>query len=369
MKNFFMLFAIFCSCLCNSVQAAIKITDTNFREKAEIVQYPYNFYIPQKTDEWKSCMQYSRVTGLVGDCRLTTFTKMSPLDIAYFTIALESTQPLKYDWLETIAHEILNQEHFMYFTTIQKYLWTMHIAQKGVEPDYKKCDKQNDSEKCLYYNRLTILAYNEPNALRNGVIYDAGVQNGELFVFYPLYLGDKIDKTDVTGALFVEENIKQAWETTNKVDLHKTNPIMRYNIQQKGFDNRPKANFSRMFDICRDSITDKNGRFTQYDECYCTCVQDETNMRVTKATNPDVVAKEIMDTSWRECDVLKQIAVFENDSFKWLKAKVVKPGLDKSEQCVYDAQRKYIENPYDDNPVNMCNIKQIKAETDKNCLK
>ena len=376
MKKIASLFTYFLCLCCSAVASNISnqtdkiyvgytnVTDKNFRERVEITEYPYNFFVPKQTDEWKECTQNSRGVSF-RDCQLKTFDKQSPLNIKYFAVDLSSKKPIEDKWLETIISEFLNQENFAYFTIVQKNSDTIHLEQNKDEQDYKKCNENDGFFNCAYHKTWYLLAYNTWDSLRQGVAYDAKIQGGDLFMFYPLYSKDGIITTDVGGGLFVEGNIKQAWEVTNKVNFYDTNSMMKYIIHKENFANKPKVNFTKIFDSCRTFVTDDNGRFNQYDECYCDCVQNEVNKRVKKLNTPDAVAEEIIDASFVKCDSLKTIARLTNDSFKSLRSKSIKTALPQDELCAYEAQKKYIENPFSSNSVNMCNIEKILAEIDK----
>lgn len=370
MKEIASLFTFFLCLCCSAVASNISnqtdkiyvgytnVTDNNFRERVEIVEFPYNFFVPKQTDEWKECTQNSRGVSF-RNCQLKTFDKKSPLNIKYFMVDLSSKFPIKDKWLEVVISEFLNQENFTYFTIFQKNSDTIHLEQNKDEQDYKKCNKNNGAFNCAYHKTWYLLAYNTPDSLRQGVAYDAKIQGGDLFMFYPLYSKDGIITTDVGGGLFVEENIKQAWEITNEVDSKRTGPIMRYTIQKKTFDDQPKTDFTNIFATCRTFIMDDGGHFSQYDECYCTCVQKEVDKRAKKITNPNAVAKEIIDASFGECDVLKYMAESVNETFRNVSK------LPKNEQqCVREAIQKHI-NPYGGTPVNMCNIEQILLEIER----
>ena len=371
MKEIASLFTFFLCLCCSAVASNISnqtdkiyvgytnVTDKNFRERVEIVEFPYNFFVPKQTDEWKECMKYPIFRGLVGDCKIKPFTKHAPLNAKYFMIDLSSMFPIEETWLETVIHELLNQENFSYFTIFQKNSSKIHLEQNEVNADYKKCDIGDQSYKCLYSKTWFLLAYNDRDSLRNGVIYDAGVQDGESFIFHRIYSSDEVINNDVGSGLFVEEKIHQAWEITNEVKNYPISPVIQYTVKSGDFAIRKEVNFAGTFDSCRTSLTDDDNRFSKNDECYCVCVQNEVNKRIEKLKNPWAIAAEIDETSYRECDVLKYMAESVNETFRNVSK------LPKNEQqCVREAIQKHI-NPYGGTPVNMCNIEQILLEIER----
>lgn len=360
-------------CFCNTVYAEEffkDITDKNFREKVSVWELDnYHFYEPQPDDMWKICTEAAKEGNNItfDQCKLKAFKKKSDLDVKYYQISFDSTLPIKKEWLETVMQEVFNQEGFSYFTVYQtKSTISNHDSKKTkAELDYKKCVNNTHPKnyECIHNLDARVLAYNDPNALRNGVVHDAGQKNGGLFMFYDIYTSTGVQRVEENNYLWVADYTKQAWEIAQKVDPSKNNPKVKYNIERYSesilskHDNEP-VDFSNEFRQCKKRFTDKNnGRFSEQDECYCNCVQDLVNEKVKKLDNPNKLVIDIIETSYGHCDWRNSTMV--NHHNKELADLLNKDQLSKYDECRLEIYMKYTTPPVKEGSINICNVKDV----------
>ena len=373
MKHLFIPLVVSCICFCNIVHAEDffkDITDKNFREKASVWELDnYHFYEPQSDDLWKPCTQAAKEGNNItfDQCKLKEFKKKSDLDIKYYQIGFNSTVPIKREWLDTVIQEVFNQEGFSYFTIYYTLSHIQHVGDAKSEKnlDYKICQNEKKSRKnmCVHQLSARILAYNDPNALRNGVIHDVGQKNGGLYMFYDIYTSTGIQKVETNKYLSIADYTKQAWEVAQKVDPQKNNPKVKYNIERHSesilaeHDNDP-VDFSKEFQQCKKRFTDQNnGRFSEQDECYCNCVQAQVNKNVEKLDNPNKKVIDIIETSYGHCEWLNSTMVnYHNQAITDL---LKEEGLSKYDDCRLGIYMKYATSPVKNGSVNICNVEDI----------
>ena len=373
MRNIFMSLFIGCLCCCNLAYAESffkDITDKNFREKVSVWELDnYHFYEPQPDDMWKTCTQAAKEGNNVtfDQCKLKEFKQKSDLGIKYYQIGFDSTMPIKAEWLDTVIQEVFNQEGLSYFT-IYRTLSNIHNVgdpKSEKKADYKICQNEKKSKKnnCVHKLSARILAYNDPNALRNGVIHDAGQKDGGLFMFYDIYTSIGVQKVEETNYLWIDDYTKQAWEVAQKVDPSKNNPKVKYNIERHSesilaeHDKEP-VDFSNEFKQCKKRFMDQNnGRFSEQDECYCNCVQDLVNEKVKKLDNPNKLVIDIIETSYGHCDWRNSTMV--NHHNKELADLLNKDQLSKYDECRLEIYMKYTTPPVKEGSINICNVKDV----------
>lgn len=361
-----------CVCCLAYAESFLKdITDKNFREKASVWELDnYHFYEPQLDDMWQICTRAAEEGDnfIFDQCKLKEFKKKSDLDIKYYQIGFDSTMPIKREWLDTVMQEVFNQEGFSYFTIYYTCSMIQHVgdAKSEQDLDYKICQNEKKSKKntCVHNLSAHILAYNDPKALRNGIIHDAGQTNGGLYMFYDIYMSAGIEKVEKNNYLWIADYTKQAWEVAQKVDPQKNNPKVKYNIERHSksilaeHDNDP-VDFSKEFQQCKERFVSRNnGRFSKQDECYCNCVQEQVNKNVKKLSNPNKLVVEIIETSYEHCDWLKNNAVYyESERLNELKYKT--NPLSDFYECEFKVFAKYVDNVFDKEPINICNVEEI----------
>lgn len=373
MKHVFMPLVVTCVCFCGVVHAEDffkDITDKNFRDKVSVWELDnYHFYEPQPDDLWKTCTQAAKEGNNItfDQCKLKEFKKKADLDIKYYQIGFDSTMPIKPEWLDTVIQEVFNQEGFSYFTIYYTLSHIQHVGNTKSEKDldYKICQNEKKSKKnnCVHKLSARILAYNDPNALRNGVIHDAGQKDGGLFMFYDIYTSIGAQKIEETNYLWIEDYTKQAWEIAQKVDPSKNNPKVKYNIERHSksilaeHDNDP-VDFSKEFQQCKKRFTDQNnGRFSEQDECYCNCVQAQVNKNVEKLDNPNKKVIDIIETSYGHCDWLN--STMTNHHNQEIADLLKHDKLSKYDECRLGIYMKYTTPPVQKGSVNICNVADI----------
>ena len=367
MRNVFMFFAVFTFFITSVASAFEKITEDNFREKVSIFEGEQVFYSPKQNILWDACVEAASEMNTITfyRCKLEKFEKKSNLDIKEYEIGFSSYLPLKKEWMETVIQEFLNQEKFAYFTVYDRKssIYNVDLNKPEDKKDYKKCEKNTNPKdyECLHTMHWNILAYNDPNALRNGVIYDYGKKDDGYFMFYDIYMGAVARKDDLKKSIYIYEPTKLAWEVSSKVDPDKKNAAVSYEIQHLNSD-EPERNidyFSQEFDRCKNDVVDKNnGRFSKAKECYCNCVQNEINKNLKKTKYPFKHVVNIMEVSRAHCDWLNStmVNIYTEDLNELRYSKIP---LSKYDDCRYRIFAKYVDDILDKNPINICNIDDI----------
>lgn len=359
---------VLCAYFCDDSHASFaRITDENFREKVSVWENDnYHFYRPEASTMWSFCAKEGGIS-----CRLKKYNPLSSLDIKDYQISFESALPIKKEWMDTVINELLNQEGLSYFTVyrVQSFIYNLENRENGIKQNYKNCNNEpNKADNCVHSMWASLLAYNDPNALRNGVIYDAGYQDGELFMFYKIYTSNGLQKYEDTSSLLIEDYTDQAWEVAQKVKPYKRNSNKVYDIELYSKSilatDNSSVDFSKEFDRCKKDLTDKNnGRFSKYNECYCNCVQETININVKQFTTPKKLATNIIDVSYSTCDLLNSKAI---DYYtQQLEELLSKNKLSKYDECRYDAFFKYATHPLGKGSVNMCNIGDVISNINK----
>lgn len=377
MKNYIIPLLVCSVCFCVDSHAGSffeNITDENFREHVSVWELDnYHFYEPQPDSLWKTCTQAAKEGNslIFDDCKLKEFKRKSDLDIKYYQIGFDSTLPIKNEWLYTVIQEVLNQEGFSYFTIYRTVSSIQNVDQDKSEKErnYKICQNNKKTKPiiCVHTLNARILAYNDPEALRKGVIHDVGQKDGGLFMFYDIYTSAGTHTVEQNEYLWIENNTEQAWEVAQNVVPQKKNLEVKYNIQRHSesilaeHDNDP-VDFSKEFKQCKKRFMDKNnGRFSEQNECYCNCVQDEVNKNVKKFDNPNKLAVDIIDTSYSHCDWVNSTMVrYLNERLEEL---LNKENLSEYDECSFKAYRKYIMPPVLSGSVNICNARDILSES------
>jgi len=365
------LFCLACVCFCNDSRAAYpNITDENFRERVSIWEDDnYRFYVPEHDDWWVACTQEAkRGNNLIFDgCKLSKFTPKFPLEIKHYEISFHSARPIKKEWLDIVIHEFLNQEKLSYFTVYYTQSSIYNLEQDETKQDYKNCKNKTHekSDKCVHTLFVRLLAYNDLEALRNGVIYNVGHDDGGLFMFYNIYTSQVPIQYETKSSLFIEDYTNQAWEVAQPVSPYKRNNKIHYDIEYYSKSIlasdylKHTTNFSTEFDRCKKRfIEENNGRFSEQNECYCNCVQNNVNNTVKKLDNPNKLALDIIETSYNHCDWQNSTLVNHlNQELEELLHKTTP--LSKYDNCRLELYIQYATAPLGKTSVNICNAPNI----------
>lgn len=362
MQKVILIFHLFLSYtyFCNATHAAWpNVTDKNFREKVSVWDHDtYHFYRPEESDIWSMCTEDIKAGDL--GCRLIKYIPQSTLNIKHYEISFKSALPIKKEWLDTVIHEMLNQERLSYFTVYYVQSFIQNLAKQ----DYKNCNyTPKETDNCVHSMQVRLLAYNDPNALRNGVIYDAGYPDGELFPFYKIYTSNGQEKSEAIYSLLVIDYTDQAWEVTQKVNPLKRSYDLKYDIKRYSQSVLANSEFTQIdwaeeFDRCKKNLMDKNkGRFSKENECYCNCVQEKINIELKKFATPTKVALEIIESSYSTCDWANTWAI--NYYNQQLEELFSKSNWSKFDECRHDVFREHTGRPWGKSTVNMCNIEDI----------
>ncbi|MDR1009040.1 MAG: hypothetical protein LBL52_02175 [Rickettsiales bacterium] len=259
------LITLFVGC----VGANKDITDGNFRRKAQVKQTANKFYMPANLEDWALCQrQLDRGVSISNGCgfeqskesiirgyelsgqaigwteqdkeqnaelemKKKHFVSLSdlaigrPLDVRQYKINLTDNNfsyDKKKDWAMMVAAEVALQEGYSFFTITDRtelngcssnYEARTHgnVYKIGDNSYYSGRTKLVDTGICIFSENLNILAYNNKDVLRYGVLTDKGI-------YGRLYLNDlEAVPTNAKGnyTTVFDWPVQNAWRTSYSV--------------------------------------------------------------------------------------------------------------------------------------------------------